>query len=297
MVAPSWAIPPGPRVMVGVLHTGTTSMDWAKSFRALQLPDNLVSFVSHWPFDVARNQICTAALNSHAEWLFFLDSDVIPPVDAFARLSRHNLPVVQGLYHSKAGQHHPQIMRRAEQVMPDGKKQLVFQSLLNFNPGELIPVDTVATGCLLIHNRVLKAFRDAKLPWFEWTMGRQALIRDFLGISKEELDNLEESVALADAEVRPWVGQARAAAEKVIQELRGEEKPEGKPWAGLPAMKKVVAKLREEEEPEGLSEDYTFGVRAKKLGFPLFVDTSVTCTHVTMARITGFQRLEQMETP
>lgn len=180
MVVPSWAIPQGPPLLVGVLHTGIVTTDWARAFRAVQLPAGTIfSYSSHWPYDVSRNQIVRLALQHNVEWLFFLDSDVLPPADVVTRLMGHNLPIVQGLYYSKVEGNAPLVMRRVSG--PDGKE--VYTYLANWTPGELVPVDTIATGCLLIHRRVLQAFDKAGIQWFEWTMGRpgfdEGLSEDF----------------------------------------------------------------------------------------------------------------------
>ena len=251
--------------MVGILHTGVVSLDWARALRDLQLPAGTAfTFSSHWPYDVSRNKICEAALDHHCEWLLFLDSDVVPPPDAVIRLMAHNLPIVQGLYFSKVGQHFPLVMRRTPQPGPDGKMQNVFAAL-EFPQGSMVAVDTVATGLLLLHRRVLKAFKDAGVPWFTWTMGRKTA-RAQLDVSEQELDLLGIHVRFADSRAKK-------------------------------ALDKVVRGLRDEPTEEGLSEDFMFGVKAKAMGFPLFVDTSVRADHVTQARIRGMGMLVPMETP
>lgn len=215
---------------------------------------------------MSRNQICKAAIETGVEWLLFLDSDVVAPADTFARLSRHHMPIVQGVYHTKAktptGAHPPLVMRRIDQ---DGTK--AFAPIQGWTPGDLVSVDTVATGLLLIHRRVLKAFQDAGVPWFEWTVGRRHKAREKLGLTDEDikaLDTLKASL------------------------------PETLP--GQRVIAKIARKIADDAQLEGLSEDFDFGWKAKGLGFPLYVDTSCTADHVTSALIRD-GKLVGVETP
>jgi hypothetical protein len=118
------------------------------------------------PFDHARNVGAMRALECGAEWLFFLDSDVIPPPDTIHRLIAHRQPIVSGVY-----------CRRSP---PAGIPVMIKDGQWVANPpmNTLIEVDVVGAGCLLIHRSVLQNLppqRQAK-HWFDWRVDMQGIL-------------------------------------------------------------------------------------------------------------------------
>src|SRR6188768_601027 len=73
----------------------------------LALPDGLKvtdcrTIVSRkFPTDVARNEICAGALACGADYLLFLDADMVHPADMFEKLLAHDKPVITARYHTK----------------------------------------------------------------------------------------------------------------------------------------------------------------------------------------------------
>ena len=261
--------------MIGILHHGIVPLDWARKFYSLQRPgQTLYVYSSTLPYDASRNAACEAAIQHNVEWLLFLDSDLVPDRDdAIAALMRHNLPVVSGVYHSKAPPHLPLVLRRMPQAQPDGTVKSVLAAISDWTPGEVLQVDAVPTGLLLIHRRVLQKFKDEGEPVFRWTMGRAVRMRDQFKLSDADLAALAahlDRVPSADPAAAPY--------------------------------RRVLDRIRNEPEVEGLSEDFDASVRMKEFGFPLHVDTSVMAAHVTSMRIIpsptgGPGRYAWMETP
>lgn len=149
------------QVLVGILHTEMVPIAWAFGLRNLQFSGAILP-VAGRPYDAARNAICEQALAGGFEWVFMLDSDVIPPHDAVARLLSHNQPIVSGVYARRSPPHGLPVMQRTE-----GWGRSWVSSL---PPRGLIEVEVVGAGCLLIHRSVLE-----KLPpiapgkhWFHW---------------------------------------------------------------------------------------------------------------------------------
>lgn len=155
-----------PEVLVAILTRELVTMKWALGLRNVQLPAaSAIVTKSGMPFDHARNTACEDALQHGFQWLFFLDDDVVPPPDVYARLARHDKDIVSGLYY-----------RRAEPIAPvmmaydsEGQAQWITQWS---PPNSLIEADLVGAGCLLIHRRVLEQMPK---PWFEWQLGRDDL--------------------------------------------------------------------------------------------------------------------------
>jgi hypothetical protein len=98
----------------------------------------------------AQNLIVRECLARDFEWLLLLEDDVIPPADLFVRLNHYmreaKTPVVSGLYYTKSNPSEPLIYR--------GRGNGAF---LDFKMGEPVWCDGVPTGCLLVHQALLRA--------------------------------------------------------------------------------------------------------------------------------------------
>lgn len=155
----AWETPPN--VLVSFLHVETTSIAWALGLRKLQIPgvfqDPLP--ICAMPFDHGRNTSCMRMLEIGADFLFFLDSDVIPPPDVIHRLLRHNLPLVSGVYH-----------RRSHPAGVPVMMKPVGQWVTEYPPNSLIEVDVVGAGCMLIRRDVLQNMPPQRpgYHWFDW---------------------------------------------------------------------------------------------------------------------------------
>jgi hypothetical protein len=152
-----------PSTLVATLTREMVATKWAIGYRNLQFPPaSAASMLTGMPFDHARNTACENMLNNNFEWLFYLDDDVVAPPDTIQRLINHGKDIVSGVYHRRASPHHPVMLRF------DAQDQA--QWVLEYPPNQLIEVDLVGAGCLLIHRRVLE--RMSK-PWFEWQLGKE----------------------------------------------------------------------------------------------------------------------------
>jgi GT2 family glycosyltransferase len=97
----------------------------------------------------AQNIIVDLAVAQDFQWVFFLEDDVVLPVDAFIRLNEYmkseEYPIVSGLYFIKCTPSEPIVYR--------GRGNSCFAK---FKPGDLVWADGIPTGCLLVHSSVLK---------------------------------------------------------------------------------------------------------------------------------------------
>lgn len=151
-----------PTVVLATLHTDVTTLAWAYGLRNLQFNGPCIG-LSGMPFDHARNSACMRMLEMGADFLFFLDSDVVPPRDTILRLMRHNLPVVSGLYCRRSPPHGIPV------AIKDSKW------LTEFQDNSLIEVDFLGAGCMLIRRDVLENYpphRPSK-HWFDWRVDLQ----------------------------------------------------------------------------------------------------------------------------
>lgn len=150
------------KVIVCILHTETTSIPWALGLRRLKVPGPFQDPIPlcGMPYDQGRNTGAMRAIEFGADYLFFLDSDVVPPPDAIARLIAHRKPIISGVYHRRSSPHGwPVMMKGGNWVR-------------KYPKGKVIEVDVVGAGCLLIETNVLKDMKPIDpirgKHWFDW---------------------------------------------------------------------------------------------------------------------------------
>lgn len=144
---------------------------WALHLRNLQVPiSHKIITIRGLPFDHARNDAVRMAIAENFTWLFFLDDDVVVPWDTMIRLLEHKLDIVSGLYFRRSQPIGlPVMMRRVEKINEKNEKVIVPEFVTQFNAPDLIEVDYVGAGCLLIHRRVLERTMEvSKGRPFRW---------------------------------------------------------------------------------------------------------------------------------
>lgn len=112
----------------------------------------------------------------------FLDSDVIPPPDAYIRLMAHRLPIVSGVYH-----------RRSHPVgVPVMIKNGTWYA--GYPKNSLVEVDLVGAGLMVIHRSVLTSIPpldpDLGRNWFSWRVDRGHKLPPGEGLSEDFAYNL-----------------------------------------------------------------------------------------------------------
>lgn len=163
VVVPPWE-EQGPNVLVCIPSVGSVSYEWACTFAELwaaRPPGTARAKLGSYVVDIARDQGALTALNGGFKWIFFLDSDVLVPPGTLQRLLSHNRPIVSGFYSRRHQPLHPLLLRYTK----DGQVGLVQ----GYQPGELVDVDLIPSGCLLVSTDV---FRKVPRPWFFYTDGR-----------------------------------------------------------------------------------------------------------------------------
>lgn len=163
-------------------HLETVSMEWALSFRNLQLPSYLLFMNRGMPIDVAREQMVRSALKHNIKYIFFLDSDVVLPPDGVMILKsiaeQKNLPIVSALYWARKREQIPQpaawkIIYREGNII----KSAPVMVEEHIQKGNILEVDFIGLGACLIKREVFDKL-DTHLkgkPFFEWGLGRPNL--------------------------------------------------------------------------------------------------------------------------
>jgi len=131
----------------------------------------LNSLVHHTLIHNARNQIAMAAINKECDYLFFVDSDCVLPVDALKRLYEHDKDVVAGMYFGKVSPFPPIVYQKT----PEG----LYRHLTDYPENSLVEVDGVGMGCCLIKTEVLKHFVfDKELKYAD---GKNEFVKESFG--------------------------------------------------------------------------------------------------------------------
>lgn|SRR5574337_504431 len=156
-------------IVIAIPHMGTVPFHFALSLRNLLLPAPcIMRQVYSKPWDMARNKLVEEAFRAKASHIFFLDSDMIVPRDALARLLSRRLPVVAGNYTYGSftiGRLSTGVVSVARNRRPDG--HLDFIPLSDLKEGIYsYPNMVVGTGCLLIE---MDVFSKLEKPYFKVT--------------------------------------------------------------------------------------------------------------------------------
>jgi GT2 family glycosyltransferase len=118
---------------------------------------------SDWPIDSQRNKQVKGLLDiPEATHIFFLDSDVVPPIDALATLLEHGKDIVAGVYPAVMEGH--AIWSAFKQT-----KNSQFEPVLPEEQEGLQPVDGIGMGCCLVARKV---FEKLLPPWFVTKMDK-----------------------------------------------------------------------------------------------------------------------------
>jgi glycosyltransferase involved in cell wall biosynthesis len=108
--------------------------------------------------DEARNFIID---KMKGDYLLFIDSDIVPPIDVIPRLLEHGKDVVTGLYFTKNDPFYPVIFKKSD---AEGR----YDTKVFYEKDKLIEVDSAGLGCALIKREVLDKIGA---PWFKFTTG------------------------------------------------------------------------------------------------------------------------------
>ena len=111
----------------------------------------------------ARNFLAMEGLKSGAEYLFWLDDDILGPDNGLVTLMSTGLPIACGLYMAKKKKEERALA--AWMKSPSQNGYLPIQ--LNQN-GRFIQVDVTGLGFALIHRSI---FERLSQPWFDWPVG------------------------------------------------------------------------------------------------------------------------------
>lgn len=240
-------------IVVCVPHTGWTKMDWAFSFKHLDMPPGL-GFITAGnqgqPIDIARNLFVSYALQYNAKYVFFLDSDVEVQRNTLVKLHQARKPIVAGVYCQRSPPY---------ALSANINKRALTVEVLDKYPDRLIDVHEVGMGCCLIDTRVFKKIAEKdNLQWRCMQMH-----------AKELGANVQQDVT-SPKEVAQWHNE-----DAINLNYRCG-------FCGKTLMAEFFkyTMAKESASIEGpFSEDYYFCHIARRCGFPITIHAGVFCNH------------------
>lgn len=155
-----------PRVMVAVPNLGTMDTRLVmKLLRWQAMPTNwdeltIVAPIGHIPHDSARNYCVEQFLDTDCTHLLFLDSDVVPPVDALELLLAAGKDAISGLYPSEWFDNEDGFIKKRQNVFADVRPD---GDLVEAVGKGVLQIKTCGGGCLLLSRKAVEAVEP---PWF-----------------------------------------------------------------------------------------------------------------------------------
>jgi hypothetical protein len=171
------------RVLITTIYPadGKVSMEWTSAMAHLQVkPDWQVMNPSGFPYHVARNAGVKVALDNKFGWLFFLDSDVVPPVDIIMKLLASGRDLVGAVYRQRYPPYRIAAFTTAPNPNPDDPSP-AMGPLPPHAPGDIIPVDFLAAGATLISRRCLEAVVAEWPRPYDWAVDPMGQVPDGKG--------------------------------------------------------------------------------------------------------------------
>lgn len=245
-----------PKICLGTAAYGPqTNLFWAQyAIIAAELHkyatfvNLIVSGVSN--VDINRNKIVDEFLRTDAEWLWWIDADNLPPVDALRRLFAVGEPLVSGLYYG--GSLRDEITPIAYLRREDGAYHNLKQ-IYQWERGEIVPVDAVGMGCFLTHRSVYTDIAEQYVAVQTGNGGMTSVHRDDIhGELREQPINNDYSYTVRKGHLYMPVYQP-SVADPIFPFFQCEF---------------------------NRTEDYVFCEQAKRVGYRILLDTSVEVGHI-----------------
>ena len=169
----------GVNVVIGIPSFGMVSTYFLQSRTTQQFP--LVSsaydkIVLNKPIADARNEIVEFALSQGANYIYWLDDDVVAPPDSFLKLFHHHKDIINGVYWSKSNPPMPLLFRGHL----DGP-------YYDWHVGDLIEIDAAGMGLTLVKTDVYRKMqKEMSGPWYSVEYG------SFAGVKETPYNNTED---------------------------------------------------------------------------------------------------------
>ena len=140
-----------PKVLVGMPSLGTMDIEAVKCLMQLEFVGTVDIISNSLVYD-ARDKIAMDALANEADYVMWLDSDVVYPSNVIRRLMAHNKDMCTGLYYKRTPPFTPCIY-----VMDDEERLVPY---LDYPEESLFQITAAGFGCILVKTKVIKAVHE-----------------------------------------------------------------------------------------------------------------------------------------
>lgn len=166
MAGEAWSAENSPRILLAMPSKGSAHgvSEWfCDALFAIRVtcPNLTTATISGMPWAEARNNLAIMAMEKGCDYIFYLDDDIIAPADVVQRLIAHNVDICGLSYKQKIFPHSWCAFNSYIDVHGLEQKTPITPT------GDLIPVDYIGAGCLLVSRKV---FQILAYPWFRWTV-------------------------------------------------------------------------------------------------------------------------------
>jgi len=129
------------------------------SFALMEKPDYVYIHADNGPIHELRNNIVERALAENASHLIMMDIDQVYHPRTIPQLLSRRLPAVGALVHRRYPPFDSLMLREREV----NSRLSVYESVDEWEAGELVEVDATGAGCLMFE---MSVFRKMPYPWF-----------------------------------------------------------------------------------------------------------------------------------
>lgn len=125
----------------------------------LQPPANMSMAISGnvgQPLDMARNIFAAKALQMQAQYVFYVDSDILLRPDTLQLLAEEKLPIVSACYFNRSPPY---------ELVANIQNRPVSHTIVKEQPGKLYEVEEVGMGAILLDMRVFHRLAQKLDKW------------------------------------------------------------------------------------------------------------------------------------
>lgn len=230
----------GVNVVVGIPSFGMVSTYFLQARMSQQFP--LVSsavdkVVLDKPIAEARNEIVQYALDQGANYIFWLDDDVIPPPDAFLKMYMSQKDIVNGVYWSKSNPPMPLMFRNH-----------LEGPYLDWHVGDFIEVDAAGNGLTLVKTDVYKKISEMDGAPGKWYSTEYVSFKEATQSASNNTEDLYFYWKAKKAGYKVWVDTSIQAYHyeknsKVLYAMPNNARQGNPSWSIVPAGKKNIADI------------------------------------------------------
>ena len=175
---------------------------WCRAFRSLKLPEGSeFRYVEGFPYDAARNIGLKDMIDNQFGYIFFWDSDTLPPEDIVPRLIETGRDLIGGLYTRRG----PPFQIVAGNATYDKEGKNIGFNMPPYTQGEIVPVDVLGMGVTLISRRCVQAVMARHPRPFAWGWDLESVREESGALIPRTSEDFVFCLRAKECAFQPWV--------------------------------------------------------------------------------------------